>query len=339
MQNPYIQETTEQTSEFLRLALALLSKHKIPPSPVNYQLAYEYVSGKNKALIETLDEHMSHADGISQEALWDIYQRFFVQDIAALEKMRKELRFLIANMQNEFERSGGELTGFSSRLNEFASVLDTDKNPQEISSEVQKMISGTQSVAKSQKKFDTQMSDIMEEVETLRKEIEQIKEESLTDALTGIANRRAFDDALSKFMHSSTEENTPLSLLLIDIDHFKKFNDTFGHLVGDKVLRFMGTTLRRCVKGQDFTARFGGEEFSVILPHTNKDGAKVIAELIRRAISSTELHDKDNHYGKITASIGVTEYSQGEDVSELIQRCDTGLYQAKADGRNRVVLA
>ena len=340
MLDPYAKDPDKQAGEYFRLALAFLSKYQIPPSPLNYQLAYDYVSGKNEKLKILLDDYIGQTEIISQESLWEIYQQFYIQDMAALEKMRLELRHLIANIQNEFQRSGGEITGFSNRLDQFASVLNSEKRQQEISSEVNNMISDTNSVAESQRSFDSQMTSIMDEVGSLRKEIEQIKEESLTDALTGIANRRAFDNVLEKSIQSTIEQNSPLSLLLIDIDHFKQFNDNFGHLVGDKVLRFLGKTLKRCIKGQDIAARFGGEEFAIILPHTGHIGAKVIAEMIRKAISATELQDneKTKSYGKITASIGVSEYLPNEASSALIQRCDKGLYQAKKAGRNRVVV-
>ncbi len=340
MLDPYAKDPAQQAGEFLRLALAFLSKYRIPPSPLNYQLAYDYVSGKNEKLKIELDDYIGQSAIISQENLWEIYQQIYIQDIAFIEKMRLELRHLIANIQNEFERSGGEITGFSNRLDQFSSVLISEKRQQEISFEVNNMITDANSVAESQRKFDSQMTDIMHEVGSLRKEIEQIKEESLTDALTGIANRRAFDNVLEKSIQSTIEENSPLSLLLIDIDHFKQFNDNFGHLVGDKVLRFLGKTLKRCIKGQDIAARFGGEEFAVILPHTSHIGAKVIAEMIRKAISATELQDneKSKSYGKITASIGISEYLPNEASSTLIQRCDKGLYQAKKEGRNRVVV-
>ena len=340
MHNPYIQDPDEQAGEFFRLALAFLSKHQIPPTPVNYQLAYDYVCGNNKQLKTMLDDYTGQSDAISSENLWQVYQQFYTQDIATLENMRQELRHLIANIQNEFKRSGGTITGFSNRLDMFASVLNSETRQQDLSSEVDSMIHDTKSVAESQRQFTSQMSDILNEVGSLRREIEQIKEESLTDALTGISNRRAFDNILEKSIESSIDQNSPLSLLLIDIDHFKQFNDNFGHLVGDKVLRFLGKTLKRCIKGQDIAARFGGEEFAVILPHTSHIGAKVIAEMIRKAISAIELQDKEKgkSYGKITASIGVSEHLPQEASSTLIQRCDQGLYQAKKEGRNRVVV-
>jgi diguanylate cyclase len=191
---------------------------------------------------------------------------------------------------------------------------------------------------KYQHQLDSQVSSILDEVVSLRKELEQVKEESLIDALTGISNRKAFDAALERVFEEARAEQTPLSIMLADIDHFKKFNDTFGHLIGDKVLRFVGATLKRSVKGRDFAARFGGEEFVVILPQTELAGAGVLAEQIRKAISSGELKDRqsDESYGKITVSIGIAQLYPGNLPSDLLERADRALYAAKTQGRNRV---
>ena len=340
MQYPYAEELDEKKAENLRMALAYLSKNKFPPCPVNYRIAYDHVAGKSAELSTVLkDTNEQHQ--LTQEQLWEIYQRFFVQDKKALEKIREEMRSIVSSLHGEFQRSGGELTGFSSELDHFSNKLDTADSIHELSEDVQQMIQGTQSAIASQKKFDAYLANLESEVQQLRREIDQIKEESMTDVLTGIANRRAFDEELQKCMDVADKKHTPLSLLLIDVDHFKKFNDTYGHLVGDKVLKYVAGILKNCVKGQDFAARYGGEEFAVILPQTSSIGAKVIAEQIRQSISVNELQNrtKGESYGKITASIGISQYSFDGDAGNLIGRSDEALYKAKQNGRNRVVAA
>jgi diguanylate cyclase len=169
-------------------------------------------------------------------------------------------------------------------------------------------------------------------------QLEQVKRESLTDALTGISNRKAFDSALVQSIETAREETAPFSLLMLDIDHFKQFNDTYGHLIGDKVLRFIASILTRCIKGSDLAARYGGEEFAVILPNTPLQGAASVSEQIRKSISAGELKDKESgkRYGRITASIGIAEFHPEEAVNGLIERADQALYSAKKKGRNRV---
>ena len=131
----------------------------------------------------------------------------------------------------------------------------------------------------------------------------------------------------------------PLSLLMLDIDHFKSFNDSYGHLTGDQVLRLVGMSLRQTIKGQDITARYGGEEFAVVLPKTALRQALTVADHIRRAIMAKELRKKSTCeiLGRVTISVGVSMLKPGDDTDSLIERADACLYAAKRNGRNRVI--
>ena len=327
-----------KASEHLRMALALLSRHQIPPSPFNFRMGYDCVAGKNEELRAALENLVETPADITEEALWAIYRKFYVQDEQALEIMRDELRRIIVSIQKEFERSGGNLAGYTNTLGRFVDILDSSPSPEVISLEVNKVIEDTRSMEKSSQRLETQVSDILTDMEVLRKELAQVKEEAITDALTGISNRKAFDATLEHMIYDAREHKTPLCILLADIDHFKQFNDTYGHLVGDKVLRFVAATLKRCVKGGDIAARFGGEEFAVILPRTELTGAATVAEQIRKAISSGQLKDKTSGeaYGKITISIGIAQFFGSDLPYDLIHRADKALYLAKDRGRNRI---
>jgi len=335
--NPYTQDDFAEASEHLRLAISLLSKHQIPPSPMNFRMGYDYVAGKDEGLKTLLDEIISQSNGASGENLWETYRRLYVQDNEALDKMRQELRHIIVNLQGEFERSGGNLSSYAKTLNRFADVLDISTPQEAMSIEVEKVLDDTRSMEQSQLRLESNMSSIKSEVELLRKELEQVKEESMMDALTGISNRKAFDAALEHIVYSVREQKTPFCILMADIDHFKQFNDTHGHLVGDKVLRFVASTLKRCLKGKDMAARFGGEEFTAILPQTFLPGAEAISEQIRQTISCGELKDRSTGrgYGKITVSIGIAQFRNNELPNDLIRRADRALYKAKKRGRNR----
>lgn len=336
--NPYLNDDFYKASEYLRLALSLLSKYQIPPSPLNFRIGYDYVAGKSEQLKTTLDEVIEQTEGRPAENLWGMYQRFFEKDEKALVQMRQELRHLLVNIQDEFTHSGGDLSSYTKNLNHFAKILDTSASSETMSIEVQKIISNTHSMQKSQERLAAQMSNIMLEVESLRKELEQVKEESLTDSLTGILNRKAFDATLEQAIQKAYEEKSPFCLLMLDIDHFKKFNDTFGHLIGDKVLRLVAAILKHSLKGKDIAARYGGEEFALILPQTALKDALIVAEQVRKAISSGELKGRDNSqdYGRVTVSVGVAQFHINEHPENLIQRADQALYFAKEQGRNRV---
>jgi diguanylate cyclase len=335
--NPYPDDFS-QASSLLRLAVKLLASHDIPPSPLNYRVGYDYVSGNDETLISALDELVAHPEQVSRQNLWALYRKFFVQDEKALEMMRQELRRIILNVQGEFEGSGGNLSRYASTLGRFAELLDGAMSSAMMETEVAKVISDTRAAERAQRHLESQVTALLAEVESLRRELLQIKEESLTDCLTGIPNRKAFEATLEGTIHAAREQKSSFCVLLADIDHFKQFNDTHGHLIGDKVLRFVATTLKRCLKGRDTVARFGGEEFAIILPETDLAGGFVVAEQIREAVSGGKLVDKENQstYGKITISIGVAQFHMSDMPNHLIQRADRALYLAKERGRDRV---
>lgn len=327
-----------QSSEYLRLTIALLSKHKIPTDPHNYQIGYDHVSGRNQSLTNDLSKLFQQSPIPSEKQLQNLYQNHFVQDEAFLEIMRLELRRIISSILKDLGYTDNQLSSYSQTLNQFVHILDTQTPSSDLLEKTKKVIDETHAMEKSQKNIEKQMSDVVTEIDNLRKELEQVKEEAKIDTLTGIANRKTFDTELEAIIFSSREDKTSFSLLMLDIDHFKVFNDNFGHLVGDKVLRYVAATFKRNIKGNDFVARFGGEEFVIILPDTNISGAMTVAEQIRNAISSGKLITKGKvtSYGKLTISIGATQFRASDLSHELVERADKALYIAKERGRNRV---
>ena len=331
-------EDTNKAGEFLRLTIPLLSKHQISANPHNYQIGYEYVSGKNLSLINDFDKLLEQPKSPAETQLNSLYQQHFLQDEASLVAMRQEIQRIIASISKDFQNSGDKFSSYTQTLNQFVDILDNENSPNKILEKTQRVIKETNSLEKSHQNLELKINDLVADIESLRTELEQVKEESKTDALTGIANRKAFDAALEHSILTSRETNKSFCLLLLDIDHFKVFNDTYGHLIGDKVLRFVAASLKRNIKGNDFVARFGGEEFAIILPATNIGGAMTVAEQVREAISSGKLTGKgaNTSYGKIAISIGVAQFQASDLSNELIERADKALYLAKDNGRNRV---
>jgi diguanylate cyclase len=174
--------------------------------------------------------------------------------------------------------------------------------------------------------------DLQNSVDTLRLEI-------LTDPLTLVGNRQRFDESLGKMTATAEASGQPLSLLLADIDHFKKFNDWFGHPAGDQVLRLVATTIKDALRDNDVVARYGGEEFAVILPDVPLAMGRRTAERVRKSIAAREVKKRatGESLGQITISIGVAQLLPGESTVELVERADSYLYAAKRSGRNRVV--
>lgn len=167
--------------------------------------------------------------------------------------------------------------------------------------------------------------------------LDKLKKLSITDGLTQLFNSRYFYSQLKSEIDRTARYQRPLSLLLLDIDRFKDYNDNYGHLEGDKILVRLGEVIKSCLRKMDSAYRYGGEEFTVILPETEGDEAATVAERIRSAVENDRhFPHRDKAIGPITISIGVTEYHPGEDVALFVQRADKAMYMSKQAGRNRV---
>ena len=179
----------------------------------------------------------------------------------------------------------------------------------------------------------------MSEIASLQQGLRVVRMESRTDPLTELANRKHFDETIEEAIRSSGPRGEPLSLLMIDIDHFKSFNDTFGRITGDHVLRLVATSLKQNITGQDLAARYGGEEFAIVLPNTTLKQAIAVADQIRRAVMAKELKKKSTGeiIGRITISVGVASLLHGDTNEKFIERADRCLYSAKRSSRNRVI--
>lgn len=161
-------------------------------------------------------------------------------------------------------------------------------------------------------------------------DIDKIVNDSFTDALTGLYNRRYFNDSLKKETKRSDRYGSFLSLILFDVDHFKKYNDTYGHPEGDKILCEIGRIIKSCIRQTDLGCRYGGEEFAVILPQTSVKSAAAVAERIRKSVKAGTC-DLNNG---VTISAGISQYQSNQDIVEFIASSDIKLYKAKENGRN-----
>jgi diguanylate cyclase len=209
---------------------------------------------------------------------------------------------------------------------------------QDIREVVGEIVERTKTLGHFGKSFSNKLKEATHALETLKKDFEQVKTEATIDPLTGVANRKLFNNTLSSLTEEAVKDNFPLSLLLIDIDHFKRFNDEHGHLIGDEVLKFVAKKIRDLVKGGDLVARFGGEEFTVILPETALEGARIVGENIRKFFAKSSLKTKTTSLvlGNITVSIGISTFRPGDSPEAMIRRSDQALYAAKKAGRNRI---
>ncbi len=335
-------DAVESAAENLRLALSMMGKHGISPTPLNYALMYFYVSGEDLDLNEKLDELLDSRKGLTKEAAEELFSRHICPDNGpSNDALRTELLSTVANILGMLVDLSGKTALSSEKLEEYIGKLAQSEDPLEVLKNTSEIISEARNLVNQAKQFETTLKETTQEIEQLKDELFNARRQAKMDALTGLSNRRCFDQKLEDAIEESGEEGGGFCLLMIDIDHFKNINDTYGHLVGDKVLVGVARTLHRFMRGNDFLARYGGEEFAVLLRDTPITGAFSVAENLRKGVEKLRLkHIKTGQQiGEVTISLGVASHNKGESGEDLVARCDKALYRAKSLGRNRTVLA
>lgn len=317
-----------------------MEQHKIVPTPENYAVWYGYVSGKNKELVQEINHVINNKLKFTNDICLYLYNKYVVvnrnqkvlddSSLAAQKVLLEVLRVV-----NDFS---GETESYNKGVDQYLDRISEDFEHEGVKSVFKELVEATATLKKSGEHIQKKLVESKEEINSLRKNLQQVTIEAQRDFLTGVFNRKTFEKIFDELAIHSKEHNKELCLMMIDIDHFKRFNDKFGHLLGDEVLKIVARALTEILKGRDIVARFGGEEFIVILPDTPIEGGLKVAEMIRKTISEKELKRKDtgDNYGSITVSIGLARFRNIDTLPTLIKRADDALYQSKNMGRNRV---
>lgn len=229
---------------------------------------------------------------------------------------------------------------FSSTLAEADQKLPKLSDPDQVRMVIKFLIAENAKMQREQAELRSQLEHSQSQIEALRYNLAEVEEENLKDPLTGAANRRGFDLGIERAIAEATSHKTPLCLVMCDLDHFKKLNDTYGHPVGDEVLKVFASVLNENVRTGDTVVRYGGEEFAVILTRCDMQTAARVSERVRLDIASRKLALNRNGQliTNITASFGVAQFIAGDTPESLLKRADSKLYEAKNAGRNRVII-
>lgn len=321
-------------------ALEIMERYDIAPTAENYAVFSSFVADSIPELCEAISKRLEKNEAPDQAFCDSLYEEHFaiarIQEIimassGAMNQELQQVRETLKAAEQHTAEYGEQLAGAEN-------AMDEDADPREVKSVIQTLVAATTRMQQRSRELESKLQETSSEVVKLRSNLERVREEAMTDALTGIANRKRFDEMLRKGRRSADANNDAMCLIICDIDHFKRFNDTWGHQTGDQIIRFVAGCMTRNAKDHHTVARYGGEEFAIVLPNTGLPEANAMAEQIRNTVESKRLLRKSTSedLGNITISLGVSEYRHGEAVEELIERADANLYKSKKAGRNRV---
>lgn len=325
---------------YANAAFDLLKRSSIPPYPNFYELLYTYATGVNPALNTRINEIFRHGHSPSINLAEALYNEFLKSDFdERISAVSERMHARIEAVHDAIDSAMVSANAYSGSLQAAAGDLEAEITPDALKTMAERLLAETRRMQDTNRHLELKLEASRDDITALRRDLENVRRESLLDPLTKISNRKSFDEGLAAAIAEARRDDLPLCLLLLDIDHFKKFNDMHGHQTGDQVLRLVAMTLKSNIKGKDLAARYGGEEFAAILPHTDIEGAVIVAENIRKAIQAKQLLKRSTNekLGRITASFGVAMLGKEEAASSLIERADRCLYAAKNAGRNRVV--
>lgn len=329
----------EYVTSVAEKAMRIMAEHRVPPTPNNYQVWFKYSLGSPpelKRAIDILIGNKRKFDAITNRDLLLTYVGSQALDDEAASNASQQLHSVMASAKQFLTAAIADNRSQIKAIGEVADRSETGLDPRLL---IESLMTELAKAATRATKLETGFVEKTRELDTIRDSLSKSEERAKTDILTGLPNRRALDEFFRTAQIAAMEKGEPLSVLLIDIDHFKTFNDSFGHGVGDQVLRLMAKVLRERVREIDLPARYGGEELIAVFPGADLATCEAVAERIRRSISECRITRRSTGevLPNITVSVGVGQFQPGESMSELIERCDRALYLAKRTGRNRVV--
>lgn len=329
----------QTAAETARAILALMEEFQIPPTPDNYAVWHRYATKSDQDLINAINDAKSGKDGFTESLNAEFYQRFCTNDTQTeLIEMGRQIEQGVTQVIQYLGIAVKGANQYGSTLETFSGELSTRNAPETMTSLVNDILLATRTMIAANTQLSQRLTVTVKEATQLKRDMEVLKREVSVDHLTKLYNRKWLDQVLIETMDEAKTSQQPLALLMLDIDYFKKFNDTHGHLLGDQVLKLVAQAITECVEPFDTAARYGGEEFAVILPNTKISQALRRAEAIRRKLAARKVTNRNTGeiLGQITLSAGLAAYRLGESMTDLIGRADKALYSAKHNGRNRV---
>ena len=329
------------TLNLAETALEQIKSLELPGDPPSFEVWYTYAGRFIPALNQAINDALAKGQRLSAVDIDRIYDRHLgtFRLGEQVEKIGEEINSEVDQVVGMIDAAIGSADRYDSNLSNIGQKLDHSVDRVALRTIVEALVSETRSAATENRKHQSQLKAARNEIDQLRINLEAIRVESRTDALTALANRKQFDQSLNEAILHARQTSEPLTLLMCDADHFKAFNDKWGHPLGDDVLRLIARTIREVIRREDIAARYGGEEFAVIFPNTSLRAATEIAERFRTEVGAKQVVQRSTgrNLGRVTVSVGLAQWQKDETLRDIIERADACLYAAKNQGRNRVI--
>ncbi|MES0808774.1 GGDEF domain-containing protein [Roseibium sp. SCPC15] len=330
----------KRTIKYGESAISYIKKNTLPAYPRSYELWYTYSAGYNQGLNRAVNDSVKQNGRISTDEMLTLYGRFLSPTRLGdrLDEVGTKVSREVEELVDSIKLCTDATSDYGAALEQAGEKIKSVADPEKLQMYVTHLVKSTQNAVTSNRKLESQLLESKKHIESLQSALEAIRYESLTDELTTLNNRKHFENSIEKITDQSSDSGRGFALLMTDIDHFKKFNDTYGHQTGDQVLRLVALAVKQNIKAQDIACRYGGEEFAIILPHTDLEEAKKIGESIRTAVMSKELVKRSTgeNLGRVTISVGIACYQKMDTAHSILSRADEALYSAKNAGRNLV---
>jgi diguanylate cyclase len=329
----------------LKSVLPLMSKHAAGYHPISYAVWYEYAKGQKATLKEGVDAKLKQGERLTPDSTYALYAKHLVEPAEqVLVTARSGLMELVDRVQEAVHHADKEAVGFDEHLKSFKQELTTASSLEDLGGHVSAMMEQSQKMSDGFGRLSGELEGSRSEVTRLTRELQRMREEALTDALSGLMNRRGLNRELerlaARFKDADGRPAGQLSVIMLDIDHFKRINDTYGHVLGDRVIAAVSRSIRDLVGDQGLAARYGGEEFAVLLPERPVQAAESLAQAIRARVEQGRIRCRqgEDAIDGVTISAGVSAWRPDRTLVETIERADRALYASKKAGRNRVTV-
>lgn len=313
------------------------------PTPLNFELWIHYLGDPEGPLGREIQRLLATSEPFT-EATADMLAAEYLPRGRLTEEIRDAGRVLdreLSSVSEAISQAHKSQAAYGQTLDKAATSIEAAGDGAGLQAIVSGLTSATRKVQRQNETLEKRLDVSTREVARLREHLEQVRRDAMTDALTNLANRKAFDEHLQTACDQADVNGTGLTLAVLDIDHFKRFNDTWGHQTGDQVLRYVASVLGRVAKQPRIAARYGGEEFAIIFPHESLAQVEKALEAVRTEIGSRALRRRstNDELGAVTLSAGFAHRRPGETACGLLERADAALYTSKRTGRNRVTSA